>query len=70
MCWLTVPSITSPWRSRPHALSADYGKHYAGQRCDVHVGRDLLQFWVGSELLKTVTRTSNGEVPQKNAARV
>lgn len=46
------------------------GKHHAGARCDVHVGKDLLQFWVGSELLKTVTRTSNGEVRKKNAARV
>ena len=46
------------------------GKHYAGQRCDVHVGRDLLQFWVGADLLKTVTRTSHGEVRKKNAARV
>jgi len=35
----------------------------------VHVGKDLLQFWVGSELLKTVTRTSSGEVRKKNAAR-
>lgn len=46
------------------------GKHYAGQRCDVHVGRDLLQFCVGADLLKTVTRTSSGEVRKKNAARV
>jgi transposase InsO family protein len=46
------------------------GKHYAGQRCDVHVGRDLLQFWVGADLLKTTTRTSSGEVRKKNAARV
>jgi transposase InsO family protein len=46
------------------------GKHYAGQRCDVHVGRDLLQFWVGADLLKTITRTSSGEVRKKNAARV
>ncbi len=45
------------------------GKHHAGQRCDVHVGRDLLQFWVGSDLLKTVQRTSSGEVRKKNAAR-
>ena len=45
------------------------GKHHAGQRCDVHVGPGLLQFWVGSDLLKTVTRTSNGEVRKKNAAR-
>jgi transposase InsO family protein len=46
------------------------GKHYAGQRCDVHVSPGLLQFWVGADLLKTVTRTSNGEVRKKNAARV
>jgi transposase InsO family protein len=46
------------------------GKHRAGQRCDVHVGRDLLQFWVGAELLKTVRRASSGEVRKKNAARV
>ena len=45
------------------------GKHYAGQRCDVHVSDGLLQFWVGAELLKTVTRTSCGEVRKKNAAR-
>jgi hypothetical protein len=42
---------------------------HAGQRCDVHVSRDLLQFWVGSELLKTVQRTSSGEVRKKNAAK-
>ena len=46
------------------------GKHHAGARCDVHVGKDLLQFWVGSELLKTVPRTSHGKVRKKNAARV
>ena len=27
----------------------------------------LLQFWVGNELLKTVARTSRGEVRNKNA---
>ena len=46
------------------------GKHHAGARCDVHVTKDLLQFWVGADLLKTVTRTSSGEVRKKNAARV
>jgi transposase InsO family protein len=45
------------------------GKHHAGARCDVHVTPGLLQFWVGSELLKTVPRDSNGEVRKKNAAR-
>lgn len=28
----------------------------------------LLQFWIGDELLKTVTRTSTGEVRKKHAA--
>jgi hypothetical protein len=43
------------------------GKHRAGQRCDVLVSDQLLQFWIGDELLKTVTRTSTGEVRKKHA---
>lgn len=44
------------------------GKHRAGQRCDVLVTDQLLQFWIGSELLKTVARTSTGIIRKKNAA--
>jgi transposase InsO family protein len=44
------------------------GKHRAGANCDVLVTDDLLQFWVGSELLKTVQRTSSGEVRKKRAS--
>ncbi|SER33511.1 hypothetical protein SAMN05421756_11376, partial [Microlunatus flavus] len=44
------------------------GKHRAGSRCDVLVTDQVLQFWIGSELLKTVTRTSSGEVRKKHAA--
>ncbi len=44
------------------------GKHRAGARCDVRVTDQLLQFWVGDELLKTVPRTSSGEVRKKNAS--
>ena len=44
------------------------GKHRAGQRCDVLVTDQLLQFWVGPELLKTVARTRAGEVRKKHAA--
>lgn len=44
------------------------GKHRAGERCDVLVQDQLLQFWVGDQLLKTVTRTSTGEVRKKNAS--
>jgi transposase InsO family protein len=44
------------------------GKHRAGSRCDVFVTDQVLQFWVGPELLKTVTRTSTGEVRKKKAS--
>jgi transposase InsO family protein len=43
------------------------GKHRAGQLCDVLVTDQLLQFWIGDQLLKTVTRTSAGEVRKKHA---
>ena len=43
------------------------GKHHAGSACDVLVTDGLLQFWVGSELLKTVTRTSKGHVRKLHA---
>ncbi|MGZ4663619.1 MAG: IS481 family transposase [Frankiaceae bacterium] len=44
------------------------GKHHAGARCDVLVTDQLLQFWVGGELCKTVARTSRGEVRKKRAS--
>ncbi len=44
------------------------GKHYGGSACNVLVSDKLLQFWVGSELLKTVTRTGSGEIRKKNAS--
>ena len=43
------------------------GKHYGGSACDVLVTDGLLQFWVGSELLKTVARTSKGQVRKLHA---
>ena len=43
------------------------GKNYGGSPCDVLVTDGLLQFWVGSELLKTVARTSTGEIRNKHA---
>jgi transposase InsO family protein len=43
------------------------GKHYGGSACDVLVTDGLLQFWVGSELLKTVARTSKGTVRKMHA---
>jgi transposase InsO family protein len=43
------------------------GKHNGGRRCDVLVTDKVLQFWAGDELLKTVTRTSSGDIRKKNA---
>ena len=43
------------------------GKHYGGSACNVLVTDGLLQFWVGNELLKTVARTSSGEIRRKHA---
>ncbi len=53
-------------------VSVDYqqvsvGKNYAGSACDVLVTEGVLQFWVGSELLKTVVRTGNGTVRKLHA---
>lgn len=43
------------------------GRNYAGSACDVLVTDGLLQFWVGNELLKTVARTSSGQVRKLHA---
>ena len=43
------------------------GKNYSGSACDVLVTDGLLQFWVGSELLKTVARRNPGAVRKMHA---
>jgi transposase InsO family protein len=45
------------------------GRHYAGQRCDVHVDGELLRFWVGDQLVKTAARRNTDEVRIKRAMR-
>ncbi|WP_460629713.1 IS481 family transposase [Intrasporangium mesophilum] len=45
------------------------GIHRAGHRVDVHVADHVLQIWDGAELLKTVERTTRGEVRKKNAQK-
>ncbi|BBX01932.1 hypothetical protein MMOR_28680 [Mycolicibacterium moriokaense] len=45
------------------------GRHYGGQRCDVHIDGDLLRFWVGDQLVKTAARTSTARVRNKRALR-
>jgi transposase InsO family protein len=44
------------------------GKAAAGHHVDVHVTDQVLQVWDGNQLLKTVARTSRGEVRKKRAS--
>jgi hypothetical protein len=44
------------------------GISHAGANVDIEVGQKLLRIWCGDELIKTVTRTSRGEVRKKNAS--
>jgi transposase InsO family protein len=44
------------------------GVHRGGQRCDAFVTDELIQLWIGQELLKTVSRHRAGEVRKKHAA--
>ena len=44
------------------------GKAAAGQQVDVHVTGRVIQVWDGSQLLKTVARSSSGEVRKKRAS--
>jgi transposase InsO family protein len=44
------------------------GKAAAGHPVDVHVTDQVLQVWDGNQLLKTVPRTSRGEVRKKRAS--
>ena len=44
------------------------GKAAAGHTVDVHVSDQVLQFWDGNALLKTVARKSRGEVRKKRAS--
>jgi transposase InsO family protein len=45
------------------------GRHRAGEVVDVHVRETTLEAWCANELLKTVARTSTGEVRKKRAER-
>jgi hypothetical protein len=44
------------------------GKAAAGRQVDVHVNDRVIQVWDGNQLLKTVARTSSGEVRKKRAS--
>jgi transposase InsO family protein len=44
------------------------GQAAAGHNVDVHVTDQLLHVWDGNQLLKTVARTSHGEVRKKHAS--
>ena len=72
---VTIPDRTGPdWVARKVATNGvvcvswqqvSVGMHRAGERCDVLVGPDTLQFWIGNELLRTVARDSTGPVRNK-----
>jgi hypothetical protein len=44
------------------------GKAAAGRNVDVRITDRVLQVWDGNQLLKTVSRTSRGEVRKKHAS--
>jgi hypothetical protein len=44
------------------------GKAAAGRSVDVHVTDRVIQVWDGNQLLKTVARSSTGEVRKKRAS--
>jgi transposase InsO family protein len=44
------------------------GMHRDGRRVDVHVLPELLEVWDGNELIRTVARTSKGDIRKKRAA--
>ena len=50
------------------AQQVSVGKHFAGSHCDVLVAEQTLQFWIGDQLLKTVTRTDPRPIRKKRAA--
>jgi len=45
------------------------GAHHGGLIVDVHVSDRLLEIWHGNELIKTVVRTSKGDIRKKRAQR-
>lgn len=45
------------------------GKHRGGDVVEVHVTDRLLEVWSGNDLVKTVVRTSKGEIRKKRAGR-
>ncbi len=45
------------------------GKHHSGEIVDVHVTDRLLEVWAANDLIKTLVRTSGGEIRKKRAER-
>lgn len=43
------------------------GKHYAGEQVDVYLRPELLEVWLGEDLIKSAVRTTTKEVRKKNA---
>ncbi len=50
------------------AQQVSVGKNFHGSHCDVLVTDQLLQFWIGDQLLRTVTRKDPRPIRKKRAA--
>ena len=50
------------------AQQVSVGKHFQGSPCDVLVTDQLMQFWIGDQLLRTVTRNDPRPIRKKRAA--
>ena len=49
------------------AQQVSVGKHFSGSACDVLVSDQLLQFWIGDQLVKAATRTDPRPIRKKRA---
>jgi hypothetical protein len=45
------------------------GKHHGGEIVDVHVADRVLEVWSGADLIKSVVRTTKGDIRKKRAQR-
>ena len=45
------------------------GKHRGGHNVDVHIQKEMVQIWDGSELIKSALRNRPGEVIRKKNAQ-
>lgn len=59
--------VTTNWIVCVGYQTVNVGQRNAGKACDILVKDGLLQFWVGSQLVKTTARATKGVIRKKNA---